>query len=151
MRMREMINNQEVLTVKQILLFRTLWNVWRTVWRICILMLGCRCFASWFPTLISCSPNLPSVYIRLCKHGNHFTFFYKITNERGTKTVFTYAHVKWFYGQSERTYYLNYFIKPNESTNHHIHICTQMHQPLVTNIVHIMTMTKTYISFINWA
>ena len=31
-------------------------------------------FASWFPTLISCSPNLPSVYIRLCKHGNHFTF-----------------------------------------------------------------------------
>ena len=37
-------------------------------------------------------------------------FFYKITNERGTKTVFTYAHVKWFYGQSERGYYLNYFI-----------------------------------------
>ena len=38
-------------------------------------------------------------------------FFYKITNERGTKTVFTYAHVKWFYGQSERAYYLNYFLK----------------------------------------
>ena len=38
-------------------------------------------------------------------------FFYKITNERGTKTVFTYAHVKWFYDQSERAYYLNYFIK----------------------------------------
>ena len=37
-------------------------------------------------------------------------FFYKITNERGTKTVFTYAHVKWLYGQSERAYYLNYFI-----------------------------------------
>ena len=37
-------------------------------------------------------------------------FFFKITNERGTKTVFTYAHVKWFYGQSECTYYLNYFI-----------------------------------------
>ena len=37
-------------------------------------------------------------------------FFYKITNERGMKTVFTYAHVKWFYGQSERAYYLNYFI-----------------------------------------
>ena len=35
---------------------------------------------------------------------------YKITNERGTKTVFTYAHVKWFYGQSESAYYLNYFI-----------------------------------------
>ena len=34
----------------------------------------------------------------------------KITNERGTKTVFTYAHVKWFYGQSERAHYLNYFI-----------------------------------------
>ena len=31
-------------------------------------------FASWFPTLISCSPNLPRVYIRLCKHRNHFTF-----------------------------------------------------------------------------
>ena len=26
------------------------------------------------------------------------------------KTVFTYAHIKWFYGQSERAYYLNYFI-----------------------------------------
>ena len=37
-------------------------------------------------------------------------FFYKITNGRGTKTVFTYAHVKWFYGQSERAYYLNYFV-----------------------------------------
>ena len=35
-------------------------------------------------------------------------FFYKITNERGIKTV--YAHVKWLYGQSERAYYLNYFI-----------------------------------------
>ena len=37
-------------------------------------------------------------------------FFYKITNERGTKTVFTYAHVKWFHAQSARVYYLNYFI-----------------------------------------
>ena len=25
--------------------------------------------------------------------------------------MFTYARVKWFYGQSERAYYLNYFIK----------------------------------------
>ena len=25
--------------------------------------------------------------------------------------MFTYAHVKWFYGQSERAYYLNYFSK----------------------------------------
>ena len=32
-------------------------------------------------------------------------------NERGTKTVFTYAHLKWFYGQSEHAYYLNYLIK----------------------------------------
>ena len=40
-------------------------------------------------------------------------FFYKITNERGTKTVFTYAHAKWFYGQSERAYYFNYFITFN--------------------------------------
>ena len=37
-------------------------------------------------------------------------FSYKITNERGTKTMFAYAHVKWFYGQSEHMYYLNYFI-----------------------------------------
>ena len=44
-------------------------------------------------------------------------FFYKITNERGTKTVFTYAHVKWFRGQSERTYYLNYFIILDISVN----------------------------------
>ena len=40
-------------------------------------------------------------------------FFYKITNERGTKTVFKYTHVKWFYGQSERAHYLNYFINGN--------------------------------------
>ena len=40
-------------------------------------------------------------------------FFYKITNERGTKTVFTYAHAKLFYGQSERAYYFNYFITFN--------------------------------------
>ena len=33
-------------------------------------------FALWFPTLISCSPNLPRVYIRLYKHGNHFTFLH---------------------------------------------------------------------------
>ena len=52
------------------------------------------------------------------RHEAILHFFYKITNERGTKSVFTYAHVKWFYGQSrtiiitmERTYYLNYFIK----------------------------------------
>ena len=44
-------------------------------------------------------------------------FFYKITNERGTKTVSTYAHVKWFYGQAERAYYLNYFI--NLHSNHY--------------------------------
>ena len=27
--------------------------------------------------------------------------------------LFTYAHVKWFYGQSEHAYYLNYFIQIN--------------------------------------
>ena len=37
-------------------------------------------------------------------------FFYKITYERGTKTMFAYTHIKWFYGQPERVYYLNYFI-----------------------------------------
>ena len=26
--------------------------------------------------LIECSPNLPCVYIRLCKRGNHFTFLH---------------------------------------------------------------------------
>ena len=30
-------------------------------------------------------------------------------------SVFTYAHVKWLYGQSERAYYLNYFIKVNKT------------------------------------
>ena len=53
-------------------------------------------------------------------------FFYKITNERGTKTVFTYAHVKWFYGQSERAYYLNYFI----NINLQIHIYVSTFRPL---------------------
>ena len=40
-------------------------------------------FASWFPTLISCSPNLPRVYIRLCKHGNHFTFLQRNNLTKG--------------------------------------------------------------------
>ena len=45
-------------------------------------------FALWFPTLISCSPNLPCIYIRLCKHGNHFTFLqYKTYNTLGAKPV----------------------------------------------------------------
>ena len=39
--------------------------------------------------------------------------FYKITDKRGTKTAFTYAHVKWYYGQSEHAYYSNYFINLN--------------------------------------
>ena len=45
-------------------------------------------FASWFPTLILCSPNLPRVYIRLCKHGNHFTFLHWTSGEAvsGTST-----------------------------------------------------------------
>ena len=51
-------------------------------------------------------------------------FFYKITNERGTKTVFTYAHVKWFYGQSERAYYSNYFIIITESGRYKKHLNT---------------------------
>ena len=37
-------------------------------------------------------------------------FFYKITIERGTKTMFTHAHVKWFNSQSEHVHNLNYFI-----------------------------------------
>ena len=40
--------------------------------------------------------TLPDVNTETILH-----FFYKITNERGTKTVFTYPHVKWFYGLSE--------------------------------------------------
>ena len=29
--------------------------------------------------------------------------------------MFTYAYVKWFYGQSERAYYLNYFVMKSAS------------------------------------
>ena len=46
-------------------------------------------------------------------------FFYKITNDRGTKPVFTYAHVKWFYGHSERAYYSNYFIMSSTVYTYH--------------------------------
>ena len=73
--------------------------------------------------LFECSPNLsslsslssvlPTSRVFTSGYVNTETilhFFYKISNERGTKTGFTYAHVKWFYGQSERSYYLNYFI-----------------------------------------
>ena len=33
---------KKLLTVKQILLVSTMGDVWRTVWRICIMMLGCK-------------------------------------------------------------------------------------------------------------
>ena len=67
------------------------------------------------------SPHF-STRLKKCKMVSVFTsgyvntetilhFFYKITNERGMKTVFTYTHVKWFYGQSERTYYFELFHK----------------------------------------
>ena len=60
----------------------------------------------------SLSSVLPTSQVFTSGYVNMETiFFYKIANERGTKTMFTYAHVKWFYGQSERAYYLNYFIK----------------------------------------
>ena len=77
-----------------------------------------------FPLLCTCKP-VCELYCTLkkCKVVSVFTsgyvntetilhFFYKITKERETKTVVTYAHVKWFYSQSERAYYLNYFIIP---------------------------------------
>ena len=76
------------------------------------------------------SPHF-STRLKKCKMVSVFTsgyvntetilhFFYKITNERGMKTMFTYTHVKWFYGQSERTYYLNYFIKHIENMKSYI-------------------------------
>ena len=66
--------------------------------------------------ILSCilSSVLPTSQVFTSGYVNMETillFFYKITNERGMKTMFIYAHVKWFYGQSERVYYLNYFIK----------------------------------------
>ena len=60
--------------------------------------------------MVSSLSSLSSGYVN---KETILNFFYKITNERGTKTVFTYAHVKWFYGQSERAFYLNYFINLN--------------------------------------
>ena len=63
--------------------------------------------------LSSLSSVLPTSQVFTSGYVNTETilhFFYKITYERGTKTMFTYAHVKWFYGQSEHAYYLNYFI-----------------------------------------
>ena len=64
-------------------------------------------------------------------------FFYKITNERGTKTMFTYADAKWFYGQSECVYYLNYFIMRN--INHS-----------VKKIQYVSTLLKSKVSSITY-
>ena len=46
----------KLLVLKQILLVCTLGNVWRTVWGICILMLGCKGLRDipWFATLKHC-------------------------------------------------------------------------------------------------
>ena len=59
------------------------------------------------PSVLQISQVFTSGYVNM---ETILHFFYKITNKRGTKTVFTYTHVKWFYSQSERVYYLNYFI-----------------------------------------
>ena len=71
--------------------------------------------AEWFPAyqVFSQPPKClhQANYVNM---ATIFHFFYKITNERGTKTVFTCTRVKWFYGQSEGVYYLNYFIKPDD-------------------------------------
>ena len=59
-------------------------------------------FASWFPTFISCSPNLPHVYIRLCKHTNHFTFLQYLSFSYGS---FSWSRVNvyfWFSGVGEK-------------------------------------------------
>ena len=69
-------------------------------------------------------------------------FFYKITNERGTKTMFTYAHVKWFYGQSERMYYLNYFII---TLNCYFYFCVGINFCFVINCMPILKC----LSFVN--
>ena len=50
-------------------------------------------FSSWFPTLISCSSNLPRVYIRLCKHENHFTFLHCTMVSSGVRWFFVR---RWF-------------------------------------------------------
>ena len=47
--------------------------------------------------------------------------------------MFTYAHVKWFYGQSERAYYLNYFIKD---------ICTLLTRCLYSSLCSWIIMTN---------
>ena len=46
----------KLLILKKILLVCTLGNVWRTVWGICILMLGCKGLRDipWFTTLKHC-------------------------------------------------------------------------------------------------
>ena len=64
-----------------------------------------QCEAGWFPAYRVLVFTSGYVNTETILH-----FFYKITNKKGTKSVFTYAHVKWFYGQSECGYYLNYFI-----------------------------------------
>ena len=45
-------------------------------------------FASWFPTLISCSPNLPRVYIRYVNTETILHFFILKQSSRGKFLVF---------------------------------------------------------------
>ena len=53
---------------------------------------------------------------------------------KGERKPCLYAHVKWFYGQSERAYYLNYFIKINHAQTKLIHINTNLSIENVTFI-----------------
>ena len=82
----------KLLIVKQILLISNLRNVWRTVWRICILMLGCKGFidrrltAVWWehfpPIPVAClwitdlESDLSQVYC--CPHPCCNNFFLEI-------------------------------------------------------------------------
>ena len=85
----------------------------QTLWT--LLPLKTKKFTSSVNLALTLSRNPQSILSDYVNTETILHFFYKITNERGTKTLFAYAHVKWFYGQSERAYYLNYFIMHHSS------------------------------------
>ena len=49
-----------LLIIKHILLARTIGNVQRTLWRICILMLGCKGLRSWVHDFVFATRGCPN-------------------------------------------------------------------------------------------
>ena len=92
---------KKLLTVKQILLVSTMGDVWRTVWRICIMMLGCKRLTVNFLMMCTFSYGhliLVSIFYQLTYEKNQFPIS-NLTRCRQALQLITFYLIKKHEGQ----------------------------------------------------